>query len=501
MRKPLGSLTRNVAIYGAGDVAVTAVGLLLLPIYLLRLTQEDYGALALLVGVEAITKIFFRWGLDGAFMRFYHDRETHAEKVQLTSTLCGFLLVSGAVLVAAGLLVSAPLAAHLFPESPERYLPALRLVLINTFLLTFTFVPYQVLRLEGRALTFSILSFARSVSTLILKFTLVIWAAWGLTGFMIADLVVTLGLLPWLWPWTRPLLGRVFSAEELRLCLRFGLPRLPHGLAQQALDAGNKYLLNRYVSLSGLGVYQISGTIGQSLKFFLSAFETGWAPFYYETARQTDARVIFAKVTTYGIAILVLLVAGLTAITPDLVRAITFGAPWTPEAYRDAAVVVPLVALGIAFQGVYLLTSIGLNLTNQTQYYPVSTFAAAGVGLGSGLLLMPRYGALGAAIAFLLSYVTLAATAAAFASRHYPIQYETGRITRLLVAGTLASLAGAWLPAMHPLAGIATRGVVVVGVFVGLLGVSGFLRQTELAVLRQQTSRLFRRRSTQAGTD
>ncbi|MCR4375816.1 MAG: polysaccharide biosynthesis C-terminal domain-containing protein, partial [Acidobacteria bacterium] len=207
------------------------------------------------------------------------------------------------------------------------------------------------------------------------------------------------------------------------------------------------------------------------------------------------------KVTTYGIAILVLLVAGLTAITPDLVRAITFGAPWSPEAYRTAAAVVPLVALGIAFQGVYLLTSIGLNLTNQTQYYPVSTFAAAGVGLGSGLLLMPRYGALGAAIAFLLSYVTLAATAAAFAGRHYPMRYETGRITRLLVAGTLASLAGIWLPAMHPLAGLLTRGLVVVAVFVGLLGVSGFLRQTELAVLRQQTARLFGRRSRRSGAD
>lgn len=495
MRKPLGSLTRNVAIYGAGDVAVTAVGLLLLPVYLLRLTQEDYGALALLVGVEAVTKIFFRWGLDGAFMRFYHDRETHAEKVQLTSTLCGFLLVSGAVLVAVGLLVSAPLAAHLFPESPDRYLPALRLVLINTFLLTFTFVPYQVLRLEGRALTFSILSFARSVSTLILKFTLVIWAGWGLTGFMIADLIVTLGLLPWLWPWTRPLLGRVFSAEELLRCLRFGLPRLPHGLAQQALDAGNKYLLNRHVPLSGLGVYQISGTIGQSLKFFLSAFETGWAPFYYETARQPDARVIFGKVTTYGIAILVLLVAGLTAITPDLVRAITFGAPWTPEAYRDAAFVVPLVGLGIAFQGVYLLTSIGLNLTNQTQYYPLSTFSAAAVGLGCGVVLMPRYGVIGAATAFLLSYLTLALTAAWFAYQWYPVRYEAGRIARVLLAAAAACLAGWAWPHMPSLAGVFVRGATTVVTFVALLLATGFLRKTEVAWLRDTARRRLRGRS------
>ncbi len=490
MRKHLGALTRNVAIYGAGDVAVTAVGFLLLPVYMRHLTQEDYGALALLIGVEAIAKIFFRWGLDGAFMRFYHDRVTPEARVLLTSTLCLFLLAAAGGLLALGLALSGTLAAYLFPEAPDRYLSALRLVLINTFLLTFTFVPYQVMRLEGRALTFSALSFARSVASVTLKFALVVNAGWGLTGFMAADLIVTVGMLPWLWPWTRPLLGPVFSTAELRQCLRFGLPRLPHGLAQQALDAGNKVLLNRYVPLSGLGVYQISSTIGQSIKFFLSAFETGWAPFYYETARTPDAPVTFSKITTYGVAILALMVAGLTAITPDLMRLLTMGSPWTGDAHADAAMIVPLIGLGIACQGVYLLTSIGLNLTSQTQFYPVSAFAAAAVGLGSGLWLMPAFGAVGAAVAFLLSYVTLAATAGAFAHYHYRVHYETARLLRVLGAAVLAASAGVMLPALPPLAGVLVRGASVMAVFIGLLSLTGFLRVTERALLSRVVRRL-----------
>ena len=77
------------------------------------------------------------------------------------------------------------------------------------------------------AIAFSALSFARSVATLTLKLWLVVGVGWGLTGFMLADLVVTIALLPWLWPWTRSLLRPVFSFAELRQCLRFGLPRLP----------------------------------------------------------------------------------------------------------------------------------------------------------------------------------------------------------------------------------------------------------------------------------
>jgi O-antigen/teichoic acid export membrane protein len=495
VRKPLGTLTRDVAIYGAGDVAVTAVSMALLPFYLDVLTQAEMGALGLLLVAETVTKIVFRWGLDGAFMRFYLDRAEGEERQRLASTLVWFLAACSGVLLLILLMFSPALATHLFAfrnadtaaVSPEQYLTPLRMVLVNTFLLTFTFVPFHVMRMQKQARTFAAFTFARSLGTLLLRIALVLFAGWGLTGLMLADLVITVVLLPLLWPWMRPLWRWMFSTDELRRSLHFGLPRLPHGLAQQALDSGNTYLLGRFVPLDRLGVYQIGTTIGRATKLFLSAFETGWAPFYYETAKQPDARTTFSKITTYGIAILTLLVAGTTAIAGDLVRVLT------PAAYEDAALVVPLIALGIALQGVYLLTSIGLNLTSQTTYYPVSTFAAAGVGLGSGLFLMPRYGVVGGAIAFVLSYATLAIVAGYFARRHYPMTYEIGRITRVVIVGAAAAAAGWFLPGMPPIAGVLARGTTTVIVFLSLLWVGGFLRPTERAWL-ESTWAIRRRR-------
>ncbi|HEY0876057.1 MAG TPA: lipopolysaccharide biosynthesis protein [Vicinamibacterales bacterium] len=482
MRKTLGSLTQNVAIYGAGDVAVSALNLLLLPVYIRHLTREEYGALALLIGVEAVSKIGFRWGLDGAFMRYYLDRPAAQDLQRLASTLAWFLLLASGILVLLLLLASEAIAQHLFGDL--RYLTPLRIVLVNTFLLTFTFFPFHAMRMRGQAVTFSAFTFARSAGTLVLRLALVVGADWGLMGLVVADLVVTLVLLPVLWPWCGSLFTFAFSSEELRRCLRFGLPRLPHGLAQQALDSGNKYLLSLFLPLSALGVYQIGMTIGQSLKFFLSAFETGWAPFYYATARQPDARIVFGKITTYGIAILILLVAGLTAIASDLVALV--GNP----SYAAAAVVIPLIAVGVAWQGVYLLTSIGLNLTARTKYYPVATFAAAAVGLGTGAILMPLFGAVGAATSFLLSYVTLAGVAGYFARRYYPIPYEGSRIARLVAAGILAVVAGLALPALPPWAGVLARGTTVVAVFGVLLLTTGFLRPTERAFLEGLRARV-----------
>ena len=107
------------------------------------------------------------------------------------------------------------------------------------------------------------------------------------------------------------------------------------------------------------------------MKLFLSAFEYAWAPFYFATMKEADAKRTFSLVTTYGLAALVLLAAGLAAVSTDVVRLMT------KPAFYEAARVIPWIGLGVLFQGVYLLTSIGLNITKQTRYYPVATIAAA----------------------------------------------------------------------------------------------------------------------------
>ena len=485
MRERLRHLSTGVAIYGAGDVAVAVVGLLLIPVYIRGgyLVATDYGALAVLVALETFLKVIFRWGLDGAFMRSYHDREDGRAQQRLASTILWFMLASDAVLLTALLASSDWLAARLIQS--DGYLTALRLMLLNTFLMSFTFLPFHLMRLRHEAVAYSALTFARASGTLILRIVFVIGAGLGVTGLFLADVIVTAALLPALWPRCRAVVGRTFSLVELRAALRFGLPRLPHGLAAQTLDGGNKLLFSRYVTDAQLGVYQIASTLGQSIKLFLSAFETAWAPFYYETARRPDASVVFGKIATYCIAVLALIVAVIAVVARDVILVMA-----TPD-WLAGAPVMPLVALGLACQGVYLLTSIGLNLSGRTEFYPVATFAAAAVGLLSGVWLMPRAGALGAATAFMLAYATQAAVAFVFARRLYPIRYESGRLLRIVAATALAAIAGRVLPIdLPPLADGLVRAAATVIAFFTLLWIGGFLRSTERRFLRETMARL-----------
>ncbi len=491
MRERLKDLTTGVAIYGTGDALVQLVNFALLAVYVKGgfLTSLDYGALALIGAIEAFARVASRCGLDGAFMRHYHERGE--DRARFASTIIWFLVGFNLLVFAGAFVAAGPVGTRLF-DSPH-YTQALRLMLVNTVLMTLTFIPFHTMRMERRAATYSAFTLARSVGQTVLRIVLVINLGWGLVGVFAADLLVTVVLVPMLWPWFKPSLRLAFSTADLRTALRFGLPRVPHGLAQQVLDGGNKLLLNSYVPQAQLGVYQNAVTLGTGVKFFTSAFETAWAPFYYATSREPDAKEVFSRMTTYGIAVLTLLVAGTTATAVDVV-----GVMLTPD-YVAAAPVLPIVAIGMACQGVYLLTSIGLNLTSRTEFYPLSTFAAAGVGLASGALLMPRFGAIGAAVAFLLSYVTLAGVAFCFAHRVYPMRYEISRIGRVVAAGVLAALAARWLvPAWPPVVSLLAHGGITVGAYAVLLWMSGFLRSSERAFLREISNR-FRRPASRDG--
>ena len=91
------------------------------------------------------------------------------------------------------------------------------------------------------------------------------------------------------------------------------------------MAVGDKFILTLFASVQDIGVYSMAVSFGLTQKLFLSAFESAWAPFYYATIREPDARRVFRVVTTYGVAVLALLTAGLSAVGRDAAQAMTHG--------------------------------------------------------------------------------------------------------------------------------------------------------------------------------
>jgi O-antigen/teichoic acid export membrane protein len=180
--------------------------------------------------------------------------------------------------------------------------------------------------------------------------------------------------------------------------------------------------------------------------------------------------------------------AGLSAMSADLLDVVTRGQ------YVGSAGVVVWTAVGVFFYGVFLLTSIGLNLTSRTQYYPVSTAIGAAANIGLCFALIPRFGIIGAAWANAAAYAVQAAIAGQMSQHFYPVRYEYGRVMRAVAAAIVAYAAGSALPAMPSWLGVLLRGTTV-------LLVTRFFNPAELRALNALRRRQTGRRTTETVTD
>ena len=422
-------------------------------------------------------------------MRLYYDVDGKGAIEQLTSTIFFVVLGVTSGLFAVGLIVAPQIAAAL---SIPSYAGTLRLVLFNTFVIAFYFIPFHLLRIQNRSRDFALLTFLRSAATLGLRLIFVAGLHLGILGVVLADLAVTTVFTVILSRLVAPLLGLTFSTTVLRHALRLGLPLLPHKLAQHVMGLSDRYFLSVLATLHDVGVYSLGAGLGAGLKLFLGAFQYAWTPFVFETMEAPNAKDVFRAMSTYVLATVVLLAAVLSGVAPDLLRLLT-----TPM-FHGASRVVPLIALAVVFQTFYQVTSIGLGIKKRPEYLLIATGAAALVSVIANLVLIPRFGVVGAGAANALSYAVMAAVAMRFAQRHYFIRHDWARLARIVLAGLASYSATAWLVprSLPPLVGILLCGVLAAMLYAGLLFMTGFFRARELELVRELAGRLISRPST-----
>jgi O-antigen/teichoic acid export membrane protein len=100
----------------------------------------------------------------------------------------------------------------------------------------------------------------------------------------------------------------------------------------------------------------------------------------------------------------------------------------TPPEYWGAAPVLPALAVGLVLFGTTQITGLGISLKRRTAFLTYGAWMAAATNFTLNLILTPRYGALGAALASLASYAVLTSSFLFWSQRLHPIPLEKGRL-------------------------------------------------------------------------
>src|SRR6266849_3157974 len=427
---PLRDLIKSSGLYAISSVTLPLISLVLAPFLTHALSPTDYGILTILNTLISLSAGITQLGLSSAFFRAYgYDYTSSADRRYVLGTVLILLCrVSLPTVIAAA--ITAPFLAHLLFGQPS--LGGFVVLATGVVLLQNLSVPGLAwLRAESRALSYSLLSIGNLLITLIANILLVGVLHLGLAGSLLATgcgyasvIICTLPII---------LLHAVLRmrADIVRNLLAFGIPIIFNFISYWELQLADRYLLSIFSSLAETARYGVAYTLGSAISIVvLGPFTLAWPAALFSIAKREDAAQIYKLVFRWFSLFLLFTAFGLSLAGTILLH-------WLfPVSYHSGADIIPVVAVSLAFFGLYYVFGVGISITRKTWSTAILLAVAALVNVALNLVLIPHYGAMGAAASTLIAYVVLVAINYIVNQRLYPVPFEIGIFLIALLVGT-----------------------------------------------------------------
>lgn len=439
----------NAMMYVAMPLLRNAVTFLTLPIMTRYLAPSDYGVvnmIAMLVGLGGL----FVFGLNTSCCRYYFIYSDDPDKLKrLYSTNLNFIFLSMSVygVVLAGLSVF--LSEKLFANKVVMVwivAAAFQSLCANVNAVTQNFLQN---RHQGR------FWFVNEAGALIVQtgvmlsmvfFRIGTFEAILMSGIL-AEGTKSLLSLRHLRPYYAPIFDRRIFAESFR----YAWPSIPTSLISYVYGYFDKLLVNRAFGLGSVGILDISSKFSNVLKMLMDGVDGVVSPVnmgLISSGKEADLKRL-ADFNMKVIFSMLLIALGLIFMVREVVFLLT-----TP-AYSFVAYVAPLYVFYHAF-GILSFPSFWAiyHRTDLAYVKIISNSIFLGLSLGLNIILIPKYGVLGAGIAIAVSAMVTQIVQLVIGLRVTPIPLPIGKLVALflmLLAGTAISYLLSYYRASYPI--------------------------------------------------
>jgi len=415
----------------------------------------EYGAVAVIMTLFAFLNTMTNAGLPSAAFRFYNEQAEDAGR-QLTLGTSQLLMLLFAAVPAVGVLLFAGTMSQWLLGSP-RYAAALQFAVCFLVVDSANRSGEIVLRIQVRPLATSVLSILAIALEAGLALLMVTALQLGAAGYWLGYFFGgTLGLAAMIWTIRKTIVFRA-SWRRAKELLAFGVPLIPAALSMTALRLADRYFIGSALGLEQVAIYDVGYKVGGLIALVLGPFRAAWQPFAFSIAGRPEARKVFRDVLSFLTAGCAFLILGVIAFRSELVALVA------PESYARATDVVVWVAASQLLWAAYSVLAIGPMIVKQTRVLAAVALSAAALNVGLNLLLIPRIGILGAAIATFAAYGVLAILTYAVSQKSFPVPTDWRRLGIVVVAGAMVALlvhaVERWMGAGWPL--MATKAAAV----------------------------------------
>jgi len=426
-------LTTETAIYGISTIIGRFLNFLLVPFYTNVLATGEYGIQANVYSLIAFLNVVYVYGLDTAYFKYVSTLEVGDKKQNFSTPLISISLSS----LFFSLLIhffAGSIASLEFVNIPVEHIGVIKYSAWILFFDSLCVIPFATLRLNHKAKLFAGIKLINITINIVLNVVLLAIYKMGIEGIFISGLVSSLLTFVLL----LPIIVRNFTYNFLKplwkALLKYGLPTVPAGLAAMTMQVIDRPILQALTNSETVGIYQANYKLGIFMMLVVSMFSYAWQPFYFQTAKESNAKELFARVMTYFLLFTSLVFLVVSFFIADVVKIRIAGHYIIPPAYWGGLKIVPVILLAYMFTGIGTNLSAGIYIEKKTYYVPYYTVAGAVVNIAANYALIPVLGILGSALSTLVSYVVMAVIEYIIVQRFYYIRYEFGRVLKIVLS-------------------------------------------------------------------
>lgn len=357
-------LLSNTVLFSVSTFGSKILLFLLTPFYTSILTDAEYGVTDLIIQTGNVLIPLVSMGIINAVLRFGLD-ETTDLKGLFTTGLVVILVGEGVLALCYPLLQSIGLLSDY-----------VLLLLLYVFMANLHSVFGSMAQAMGKVRLYAV------------------------SGILCTALVVALVLFGalGLWRYFQPAaVGRGLVKQMFRYCL----PLIPATVCSWIINISDRYFISFLIGPDVSGLYAVGNKVASILLILSGIFTSAWQLSIVSERSKAEQERFFSNVfSVYEAGALV--GASLLMAASRLVMRF-LAAPDYFSAWHYAPVLIlgtAMACLGSFFASVYVAEK-------RSSATLVTTLAGAGVNLAGNALLIPLYGAMGAAVATLLSYLVI----------------------------------------------------------------------------------------------
>lgn len=383
-------LLSNTLTLTVGSIVSKILVFFLVPLYTYCLSTADFGVADLITNTANFLIPCASLGITGAVFRFAADRASDREKV-FSSGFCLLVVVSVVFLLLSPVLYLIPFF------NGKAWLIVLYVLTANLHAIC-----SQYLRAEGKMRFFAVQGIFNTISVIVLNLLFLLVFKWGIVGYVLSVVIsdfVTALLIFFSDGQYRALRLDAIDAKLIRSMLKYSIPLIPATIFWWITNVSDRYLVTAICGESVNGIYSVAYKIPTILTLLSGAFIDAWqlsSVADRRSPRQTAD--FFTNVYRYFIAIMFPATAVLIPMSKPL-SAILFA-----DAYYGAWEYMPFLICSSLFLSLTsFLGSVYIVRKKTVLSFWTSLFGAV-VNIVLNIILIPRFGAIGAAFATFISY-------------------------------------------------------------------------------------------------